>query len=93
MKKSLVVLMVVSIVAIAVLALVSIGLSYGQAMKEKTAIAGLGRNHMGQYNHMDTDENMSTHMNATQHMHEDMYDTCEGLHDRMSMRQHMSGVP
>jgi hypothetical protein len=93
MKRSLVVLMLVSVVAIAVLGLVGIGLSYGQAMKEKTAIIGLGRNHMSQYSHMDTDENVPTHMNVTQHMHEDMYDACKGLHDRMSMRQHMSGLP
>jgi hypothetical protein len=79
--------------AIATLALVSVGLSYAQAMKEKATFMGPAGNHMGQDNHMDYDENMSTHMNVTQHMHGDMYDACEEMHYSVNMTEHMRGMP
>lgn len=86
MRRSLAVLILVSMATIATLALISAGLSHVQAMRENAGFMGS----MGQDNHMGYDENSSTHMNVTQHMQGDMYTECAEMHNRMNMTDHMS---
>jgi len=90
MRRSLAVLILVSMATIATLALVSAGLSHVQAMRENAGFMGSMWHQMGQDNHMDYDENSSTHMNVTQHMQGDMYTECAEMHNRMNMTDHMS---
>lgn len=67
MRRSLVVLILVSMTAIAALTLVSFGLSYAQAMKQEATFMNPTGNHMSQYNH-NCGEDMSNHMNMREHM-------------------------
>jgi hypothetical protein len=90
MRRSLAVLILVSMATIATLALISAGLSHVQAMRENAGFMGSMGHHMGQDNHMGYDENTSTHMNVTQHMQGDMYTECSEMHNRMNMTDHMS---
>ena len=90
MRRSLAVLILVSMATIATLALISAGLSRVQAMRESAGLMGSMGHHMGQDNHMGYDENSSTHMNVTQHMQGDMYTECSEMHNRMNMTDHMS---
>lgn len=92
MRRSLVVLTVASIVAIAALTLVSVGLSHAQAMRENVGFMGSSMHRMGQNDQTDCDESVSTHMNATQRMHGNMYDECDDMHDRMNMTRHMGDM-
>lgn len=89
MRRPVAVLMLASMTAIGALALVSFGLSHGQAMKQKATFLGLAGSHIGQGNHMESDDNMSIHMNVTQHMH----GTCEEMHYSANMTEHMRGIP
>jgi len=90
MSRSLIVLIIASMVTVAASAMVSVGLSHSQAMRENTGFMGSMGHHMGQDNHMDYDENTSTHMNVTQHMQGDMYTECAEMHNRMNMTDHTS---
>ena len=90
MRRSLAVLILVSMATIVTLALVSAGLSHVQAMRENAGFMGSMGHHMGQDNHMGYDENTSTRMNVTQHMQGDMYTECAEMHNRMNMTDHMS---
>jgi hypothetical protein len=74
-----------SIAVIATIALVSIGLSHAQAMKENVSFMGSAVGHMSQDNHGACDGNMSTHMNATGNMLDEYGD----VHDGMNMAGHM----
>ena len=90
MRESLIVLIIALMVTVAILALVSVGLSHAQAIRENAGFMGSMGHHMGQDNHMDYDENTSTHMNVTQHMQGDMYTECVEMHNRMNMTDYTS---
>lgn len=81
-----------SIAVIATVALVVIGLSHAQAMKENASFMGSTGGHMSQHDHGSCDEDMSTRMNATGNIPGNMPDECEDLHDRMNMAGHMMGM-
>jgi hypothetical protein len=85
MRRSLAVLILVSMATIATLALVSAGLSRVQAMRENAGFMGSTGGHMSQHDHGSCDEDMSTHMNATGNM----LDECGDAHDGMNMAGHM----
>ncbi len=90
MRKSLIALIVALMVTVAVLALVSVGVSHTQAIMINAGFMGSMGHHMGQDNHMDYDENTLSHMNVTQHMQGDMYNECAEIHSRMNMTDHAS---
>ena len=90
MRRSLAVLILVSMATIATLALISAGLSRVQAMRENTGFMGSMGHPMEQDNHRPFDESSSTPMNVTQHMQGDMYTECAEVHNRMNMTDHMS---
>ena len=92
MRRSLVVFVLASMATIAVLALVSVGLSHAQAMRENATFMGSAGHHMSHDNHMDCDENTPFHMNVTQHAHGNICGTCEKAHDPMNMTEHMNGM-
>lgn len=92
MRRSLVVLILISLATIATLALVSTGSGHAQTMRENATFMGSAGHHMSHDDHMDCDENMPIHMNVTQHVYGNMYDTCEEAHDRMNMTEHMRGT-
>jgi len=79
MTKSIIVLIVASIVTIAALASVSFGLNHVQTMMESVSFSGMRDHHMNYSNSTNCDGNMTSHMdmhNQTnmaeymQHMHE-----------------------
>lgn len=88
MTRRVVVFVLVSIAVIATVALVSIGLSHAQAMRENTSFTGSTGGHMSQDDHGTCDGNISTHMNATGNM----LDGCGDVHDGMNMAGHMMGM-
>jgi len=88
MTRRVVVFVLASIAVIATIALVSVGLSHAQAMRENASFMGSTGEHMSQDNHGTCDENMSTHMNATGNM----LDECGDMHDDMNMAGHMMGM-
>ena len=88
MTRRVVVFVLASIAVIATLALVSVGLSHAQAMRENASFMGSTGEHMSQDDHGTFDENMSTHMNATGNM----LDECGDMHDDMNMAGHMMGM-
>lgn len=93
MRRSIVVPVVASIVAIIAVALVSVGLSHPQAMMENVGSVGSPMHRVGQNGQADCDGGMQTHVNATQHMPEDMHDACDDMHDRMeNMTSHMGDM-
>ncbi len=92
MRRSLVVMMLATMATIAVIALVSVGLSHAQAMRENATFMGSAGHHMRHDNHRDCDENMPNHMNVTNYMHGNVYDECEEMHGSMNMAEHMRGM-
>ncbi|MCJ7423749.1 hypothetical protein MUP01_05715 [Candidatus Bathyarchaeota archaeon] len=92
MTKRVMVLIVASIAVVATLALVSVGLSHGQAMMENVGFMWSTGGHMSQDNHGNCEENMSTHMNTKQHMSENMFDECEDVQGSMNMTGHIMGM-
>ena len=88
MTRRVVVFVLASIAVIATIALVSVGLSYAQAMRDHASFMGSTGGHMSQDNYWTCDENMSTHMNATGNM----LDECGAMHDGMTMAGHMIGM-
>jgi hypothetical protein len=88
MTRRVMVFVLASIAVIATIALVSVGLSYAQAMRDHASFMGSTGEHMSQDNHGTCDENMSTHMNATGNM----LDECGDMHDDMNMAGHMIGM-
>jgi hypothetical protein len=90
MSRSLIVLILASMVTVAASAMVSVGLSHAQAMRENAGFMGSMGHHMGQDNHMDCDESMLTHMNVTQYMQGDIHSGCDEMHDHMNMTEYMS---
>ena len=92
MTRRVMVFVLASIAVIATIALVSVGLSHAQAMRENASFMGSTGEHMSQDNHGTCDENMSTHMNATGNIPGNMFDECGDVHDGMDMAGHMMGM-
>ncbi len=92
MRKSVVILIVASIVTITALASVSFGLSHVQAMKETASFSGIVDHHMSQGNSAEYDDNMFSHMSVTQHMGGNTYSEHEGMHNQLNMTEHMQDM-
>jgi len=92
MRKSVITLIVASIVTIAGLASVSFGLSYVQAMKENASFSGMADHHMNQSNSTVCDDNMPSHMNVTKHMGGNTYNEHEDMHNQLNMTEHMQDM-
>ena len=92
MSKPVMTLILASIAMVATLALVGIGLSHAQAMKENASFMGPTGGHMSQHDHGSCDEDMSTHRNATGNMPGNMLGECGDVHDGMDMAGHMMGM-
>ena len=92
MRKSIIILIVASIVTIAALASVSFGLSHVQVMKETTSFSGMADHHMSQGNSTECDDNISSHMNMTKHMDGNTYSGHEDMHNQLNMTEHMQDM-
>jgi len=92
MTRRVTVFVLASIAVIATIALVSVGLSHAQAMRDHASFMGSTGGHMSQHDHGSCDEDMSTHMNATGNMPENMLDECGDMHEGMNMAGHMMGM-
>ncbi len=92
MRRSLVVMVLATMATIAVIALLSVGLSQAQTMRENATFMGSAGHHMSQNNHADCAKNMPNHMNVTKHMRGSVYDECEEMHDNMDMTEHMRSM-
>jgi hypothetical protein len=88
MSKPVMALILASIAMVATLALVGIGLSHAQAMRENASFMGSAGGHMSQHDHGSCDEDTSAHMNATGNM----LDECGDVHDGMNMAGHMMSM-
>ena len=85
------ILMLVSMVAIAALALVSFELSHAQTEGENVGFMESSRHHMYQDDWTDYDGNLA-HMNETQHIQGNMYNKCEDMHESANMTRHMENM-
>ena len=92
MRKSVIILIVASIVTIAALASVSFGLSHVQAMKETASFLGMADHYMSQGNSTGCDDNMSSYMNVTKHMGGNTYSAHEDMHNQLNMTEHMQDM-
>lgn len=92
MSKPVMVLILASIAMVATLALVSIGLSHAQTMRENAVSMGSTGGHMSQDDRRTFDENMSTHMNANMHMGGNTYSMHEDMHNQLNMTEHMQDI-
>jgi hypothetical protein len=88
MARRVMVFVLVSIAVIAIIAMVSFGLSHAQTMMENASLMGAIGGHMSQHDHGSCGEDMSTHMNATGNM----LDECGDVHDGMNTAGHMMGM-
>ena len=89
MRKSIIILIVGSIVMITALASVSFGLRYVQAMKESASFSGMADHHMRRGDNTKYDDNMFSHMNVTAHMGENAYIWHENMHSQLNTTEHM----
>jgi hypothetical protein len=92
MTRRVMVFVLVSIAVIAIIAMVSFGLSHAQTMMENASFMGVIGGHMSQHDHGSCGEDMSTHMNATGNMPGNMLDECGDVHDGMDTAGHMMGM-
>jgi len=92
MSKPVMTLILASIAMVATIALVGLGLSHAQAMRDNASFMGSTGGHMSQHDHGSCDEDMSTHMNATGNIPGNMFDECGDGHDGMDMAGHMMGM-
>lgn len=89
MSRSVIVLIVASMVTIAALASVSYGLSHVQALRETAGFSGMDDHHMSKSDSTSCDDNMSSQMNVTQHMGGGTYSGHEDMHGDLNMTEHM----
>jgi len=92
MRKSIIILIVASIVMIVALASVSFGFRYVQAMKESVSFSGMADHHMDRGNSTKYDDNMFSHMNGTAHMGGNAYIWHENMHSQLNMTEHMQAM-
>ena len=92
MRKSVIVLIITSIVTVAALASVSFGLSHVQVMKETASFSGMANHHVNQDNNTECDEDMSAHMNMTEHMDGNMHQRHEDMHNQLNVTEHMQDM-
>ena len=92
MTRRIMVFGLASIAVIATIALVSVGLSHAQVMRENASFMGFTGGHMSQDNHETCDENMSSHMNVTKHMGGNTYSAHEDKHGQLNMTEHIQDM-
>lgn len=92
MRKSLIVLIVAVITAIAALASVSFGLSHALAVMETVSFPGMANNHMNRRNSAACDYNVTSHMNETEHMGENICSEHEDMHNQLNMTENMQSM-
>lgn len=83
MRKSVIVLIVASIVTIAALASVSFGLNHVQAMMESGSFSGMEDHHMNYSNSAHCDGNMTSHMDGS------TYSGHMDMHNQTNMTEYM----
>lgn len=92
MRKSIIILIVASIVMIVALASVSFGFRYVQAMKESVSFSGMADHHMNRGNSTKYDDNVFSHMNVTEHIGGNTYTGHENMHNQLNMTEHMQDM-
>ena len=92
MTRRIMVFGLASIAVIATIALVSVGLSHAQTMRENASFMMSAGGYMNQDNHGTCDENMSSHMNITNHMGGNTYSAHEDMHNQLNMTEHMQDM-
>jgi hypothetical protein len=92
MSKPVMALILVSIAMVATLALVGIGLSHAQAMRENASFMWSAGGRMSQDNDGTCDENMPSPMNANKHMGGNTYSAHEDMHNQLNMTEHMQNM-
>ena len=92
MTRRVMVFVLASIAVIATIALVSVGLSHAQAMRENASFMRSAGGRMSQDDHRTCDENMSSHINVTKHMGGNTYSAHEDMHNQLNMTEHMQDM-
>jgi hypothetical protein len=92
MSKPVMTLILASIAMVATLALVGLGLSHAQAMRENAVSMGSTGGHMSQDDRRTYDENMSSPMNVNKHMGGNTYSAHEDMHNQLNMTEHMQDM-